>query len=190
LTALSRMRAARISCWSVPKENLMNRRSIFTLATVTALALALLPSNLNSQQGTLKGQLVGTWTIVSWEDISPNGTKRQIANPKGFLIFDSGGRYAQVIARADRPKFKSPGEPTVEELAAATEDFFTANAGTWRVSEAEKLLIQVFEAALRPNDEGTLFRSGISLSGDELRLTSVRPLPTGARIDVLYQRTK
>ena len=169
----------------------MNRRSIFTLATVAALALALLPSDLNSQQqGTLKEQLVGTWTIVSWESIAPDGTKRQIANPKGFLIFDSGGRYAQVIARADRPKFKSPGEPTVEELAAAIEGFFAADAGTWRVSEAEKLLIQIFEAELRPNNGGTLFRSGISLSGDELRLTSVRPLPTGERIDVLYQRAK
>ena len=168
----------------------MNRRSILTLATVAALGLALLPSNLNSQQNTLQEQLAGTWTIVSWEDIAPNDTKRQIANPKGFLIFDSGGRYAQVIARPDRPKFKSPSEPTVEELAAATEDFFAANAGTWRVSEAEKLLIQLIEAALRPNNEGTLFRSGISLSGDELRLTSVRPLPTGARIDVVYQRAK
>ena len=95
-----------------------------------------------------------------------------------------------MIARPDHPKFKSPGEPTVEELAAATEEFFAANAGTWRVSEAEKLLIQIFEAALRPNNEGTLCRSGISLSGDELRLTGVRPLPTGARIDVLYQRAK
>jgi Lipocalin-like domain len=168
----------------------MIRRSILTLALVAALGLALLPTNLNSQQATLKDQLVGTWTIVSWEGIAPDGTKRQIANPKGFLIFDSGGRYAQVIARADRPKFKSPGAPTVEELAAATEDFFAANAGTWRVSEAEKLLIQEFETALRPNNEGTLFRSGISLSGDELRLTSVRPLPTGARIDVLYRRAK
>ncbi len=168
----------------------MNRRCIFTEAAVAALGLALLPGNLNAQQGTLKEQLVGTWTIISWEEIAPNGVKREIAKPKGFLIFDSGGRYAQVIARADRPKFKSPGEPTVEELAAATEDFFAADAGTWRVSEAEKLLIQEFEAALRPNNEGTLFRSGISLSGDELRLTSVRPLPTGARIDVLYQRAK
>jgi hypothetical protein len=167
----------------------MIRRIVFTLAAA-ALGLALLPTNLNSQQSALKDQLVGTWTIVSWESIAPDGTKRQIANPKGFLIFDSGGRYAQVIARADRPKFKSPGEPTVEELAAATEDFFAANAGTWRVSEPEKLLIQEFEAALRPNNEGAVFRSGISLSGDELRLTSVRPLPTGARIDVLYRRAK
>jgi Lipocalin-like domain len=165
-------------------------RRILTLAPLAAAGLALLPANLDAQQGTLKDQLVGTWTIVSWESIAPNGTKRNIANPKGYLILDSGGRYVQVIARADRPKFKSPGEPTVEELAAATEDFFAANAGTWRVSEAEKLLVLEFEAALRPNNEGTLFRSGIDLSGDELRLTSVRPLPTGARIDVLYRRAK
>jgi hypothetical protein len=168
----------------------MTRWSILSLAPVAALGLALLPTNLNSQPGTLKDQLVGTWTIVSFESIAPNGTKREITNPKGFLIFDSGGRYAQVIARAARPKFKSPAEPSVEELAAATEDFFAANAGTWRVSEAEKLLIQEFQAALRPDNEGTLFRSGISLSDDELRLTSVRPLPTGARIDVLYRRAK
>jgi hypothetical protein len=168
----------------------MSRQGIFTSAAVAVLGLALLPGHLNSQQAALKEQLVGTWTIVSWEEIAPNGTKRQISNPKGFLVFDAAGRYAQVIARADRPKFKSPGEPTADELAAATEDFFAANAGTWRVSEAEKLLVQEFEAALRPNDEGTLFRTGISLSGDELRLTSVRPLPTGARIDVVYQRAK
>jgi Lipocalin-like domain len=168
----------------------MSRRGLLTLAAAAALGLALVPTDLASQQATLKDQLVGAWTIVSWESIAPDGTKQQFANPNGVLIFDSGGRYAQVIARADRPKFKSARKPTVEELAAATEDFFAANAGTWKVSEAEKLLVQEFEAALRPNNEGTVFRSGIDLSGDELRLTSVRPLPTGARIDVLYRRAK
>src|SRR5580700_2045636 len=107
--------AARVPCCSVPRRIVMNRRKILTLATAAALGLALSPGNLDAQQGTLKEQLVGTWTIVSFEGIAPNGTKRQIANPKGFLIFDPSGRYAQVIARRDRPKFKSSGEPTVEE---------------------------------------------------------------------------
>jgi hypothetical protein len=168
----------------------MGRRTFFILGLATALGLVLSPTDLYSQQGPLRDQMVGTWTVVSWEEIAPDGTKRQIANPKGFLIFGSDGRYAQAIARADRPKFKSPGEPTVEELVAATEDFFAANAGAWRVSEPEKLLIQELQAALRPNDEGAVFRSGIDLAGDEMRLTSVRPLPTGARIDVLYRRAK
>jgi hypothetical protein len=167
----------------------MNRRNAFTFSAVAAIGLALLPGNLSAQQG-IAQQLVGAWTIVSWQDAAPNGTKRVITNPKGLLIFDAAGRYAQVVARDDRPKFKSPGQPTAEELAAATEDYFAANAGTWTVSEAEKLLIQRFEAALRPDDEGAVVRSGISLSGDELRLVSLRPLPTGARIDVLYRRAK
>jgi Lipocalin-like domain len=168
----------------------MNPQNAFAFSAIAAIGLALLPGNLSAQQGTLTQQLVGAWTIVSWQDAAPNGTKREITNPKGLLIFDAAGRYAQVIARDDRPKFKSPSQPTIEELAAATEDFFAANAGTWTVSEAEKLLIQRFEAALRPNNEGTIVRSGISLSGDDLRLTSVRPLPTGARIDVVYRRAK
>src|SRR4029077_8157587 len=78
----------------------------------------------------------------------------------------------------------------VEELAAATADFFTANAGTWTVSEGEYLLIQEFDAALGPDNEGAIFRSGISLSGDELRLVSGRPLPSGEKNDVLYRRQK
>jgi hypothetical protein len=168
----------------------VNPRNAFAFSAVAAIALALLPGDLGAQQRTLAQQLVGAWTIVSWQSAAPDGTKREIANPKGLLIFDAAGRYAQVVARDDRPKFKSPSQPTVEELAAATEDFFAANSGTWAVSEAEKLLIQHFEAALRPDNEGATFRSGITLSGDELRLTSVRPLPTGARIDVEYRRAK
>jgi hypothetical protein len=168
----------------------VNLRTTALLTGAALFALALLPGSIVAQQGTLKEQLIGAWTIVSWQDAAPNGTKREIANPNGVLIFDASGRYAQVIARSDRPKFKSPDQPTVEELAAAADDFFAANAGTWRISEAEKLLIQRFEAALRPNNEDTLIRSAISLLGDELRLTSVRPLPTGARIDVIYRRAK
>ena len=167
----------------------MNRRNAFTFSAIAAIGLALSPADLGAQQG-IAQQLVGAWTIVSWQDTAPNGTKRVITNPKGLLIFDAAGRYAQVVARDDRPKFKSPSQPTAEELAAATEDYFAANAGTWTVSEAEKLLIQRFDAVLRPDDEGAVVRSGISLSGDELRLVSLRPLPTGARIDVLYRRAK
>jgi hypothetical protein len=168
----------------------MNRQGAFRFSAIAAIVLALLPSPLGAQQGALRQQLVGAWTIVSYQGTDPNGKTREITNPKGLLIFDAAGRYAQVIARDDRPKFKSPSEPTVEELAAATEDFFTANAGTWTVSEGERLLIQEFDAALRPDDDGAIFRSGISLSGDELRLVSVRPLPSGERIDVLYRRAK
>ena len=170
----------------------MNHRRIFTLLAITMLALALLPSGIFAQQGSLKQQLVGTWTLVSYDAIAADGARRQLSgfNAKGILIFDDGGRYANVFERVGRPKFKSAAQPTTEELAAATADFFAANFGTWSVSEADKVLTQRFEGALRPNNDGADARSSVSLAGDELKLMTINPLPTGAKIEQAYRRAK
>jgi Lipocalin-like domain len=170
----------------------MNRRSISTLSAITALGLALLPSSIVAQQGTLKQQLVGAWTLVSYDATGANGERRQLtgANVKGVLIFDASGRYASIGERADRPKFKSAAQATTEELAAATADFFAANFGTWSVGDADKILTQRFDGALRPNNEGADSKTTISLAGDELKLTTINPLPTGAKIEQVYRRAK
>jgi hypothetical protein len=168
----------------------MNRRGMLSISAMTAFGLALLPGSAAAQQGTLKQQLVGTWILVSYQITASDGTKRQIASPKGMLIFDAGGRYVMAGERGDRPKFKSPAQATTEELAAATADFFAANFGTWSVGEADKTLTQRFEGALRPNNEGTDAKSTVSLTGDELKLTSVVTLPTGARVEQVFRRAK
>jgi hypothetical protein len=78
----------------------MNRRNIFTLSAITVLGLAMVPSAVIAQQGTLKQQLVGTWAFVSCDAKQPFCT-----NPSsGTLMFDANGRYAQVIAARGRPK--------------------------------------------------------------------------------------
>ena len=112
----------------------MYRRSLLSISAMTVLGLVFASSTAIAQQKSLKEQLVGTWTLVSTENTAPNGTKRQPygANPKGILIFDAGGRYAVVQGRPDRPKFKSASQPTTEELAAATADFFAANLARGR----------------------------------------------------------
>jgi hypothetical protein len=167
----------------------MNRRSILALSAMSAAGLALLSSGALAQTKSLKDQLVGTWTLVSYERMA-SGTKQTIANPKGILMFDAGGRYVMAGERGDRPKFKSAGQATTEELAAATQDFFAANFGTWSVSDADKILTQHFDGALRPNNEGTDVKSSISLTSDELKLINVMPLPTGASIEQVYRRAK
>ena len=167
----------------------MNRRSILALSTMSAAGLVLLSSGALAQTKSLKDQLVGTWTLVSYERMA-SGTKQTIANPKGILMFDAGGRYVMAGERGDRPKFKSAGQATTEELAAATQDFFAANFGTWSVSDADKILTQHFDGALRPNNEGTDVKSSISLTGDELKLINIMPLPTGASIEQVYRRAK
>ena len=64
------------------RRSTMNRCTILNLCAVTTLSLALLPNSAASQQRSLKEQLVGSWTIVSNDNVAPDGTKRQIFGPK------------------------------------------------------------------------------------------------------------
>jgi hypothetical protein len=88
----------------------MNRRTTLTLTTMALLCItvALPAGDAAAQQKTLKEQLVGTWTLVSYEDINPNGTKKQYqgASPRGILVLDASGRYVWVEAPSGRPKLK------------------------------------------------------------------------------------
>jgi hypothetical protein len=169
----------------------MYRRTILALSAAFAAGFTVQAvSDALAQTKTIKDQLIGTWLLVSYERTTADGTKTQTANPRGILIFDAGGRYAMVDERGDRPKFKTPAKPTTEELAAATDDFFAANFGTWSVNEADKVLIQHYDGALRPNNEGMDANNAVVLAGDELRLTTINPLATGARIVQAYRRAK
>src|SRR5262245_33298725 len=97
----------------------MNRRHFLSVSAVTALGLALLPSSAVGQQKSLKDQLVGASTLVSWDQTNPDGSKLQRfgANPKGVNIFDANGRVFVLYARPDLPKIASgnPSTPTPEE---------------------------------------------------------------------------
>jgi hypothetical protein len=168
----------------------MNRRTILSICTMTTMALAMMPGSATAQQKSLKEQLVGTWMLVSNETTPLNGTKRQIANPKGILMLDAGGRYALFTARGDRPKYKSAGAPTTEEIAATVRDYVAGNFGTWSVNETDKTFTRRYDAALNPNNEGTEVKAAVSVSGDELRLTTVAPGGSGTRTDSVYRRAK
>jgi hypothetical protein len=171
----------------------MNRTAIFSICTMTALGLALLAGSAAAQQESLKEQLVGTWTLVSTEDTDPNGTKHQYfgANPRGILILDASGRYAQVSGRPDRPKFKQSGNLRLDTPAAEYGEAaraFAGNFGTWSVNEADKTLTRRYESALVPNVEGTDRKDSVSLTEDEVKLVSTSA--AGLRTEAVYRRAK
>jgi hypothetical protein len=59
----------------------MKRRNIFSLSVMAALAFAMLTGGTSAQQKPLKEQIVGTWTLVSWEQTRGDGSKNLASGP-------------------------------------------------------------------------------------------------------------
>ena len=170
----------------------MNRHTILSICTI--MALTMIPGAGAAQQKSLKEQLVGIWTALSAETTGPNGAKQQFygAPAKGILILDAGGIYAQVLARPGRSKFKSINrfslDATPEDLKGAVTGT-VATFGTWSVNETDKSFSRRPEASLLPNEEGVEQKFSVSLTGDELKTTSVNSL-TGLKTEIVYRRAK
>jgi hypothetical protein len=172
----------------------MHRRNVLGATAVVALTLATLQCDAIAQQRTLKEQLVGAWTLVSTEATSPSGRKDQLygTSPKGVLILDASGRYAQVQARPARPKLNTANRAEVDAPVADLKAVlvgFASNSGTWSVIEADKTLVRRYETALIPNNEGSEQKATITLTGDDLKLTQTSPV-SGVRTDAVYRRAK
>ena len=171
----------------------MNRRHSFSVSAVTALGLVLLPSVAVGQQKSLKDQLVGTWTLVSWEQMNPDGSKLQRfgANPKGVNIFDATGRVFVMYARPDLPKIASgnPSTPTPEEAKAIVSGAI-GYFGTYTVNEADKGIVFRLEGSSFPNlllaDQK---RTIVSVTADELKYSNPVPI-TGGQINYAFRRAK
>jgi hypothetical protein len=171
----------------------MSRRGVLIICVSMALGTALVPGSAAAQQKNLKEQLVGTWALVSAETTAQDGTKTALfgANPKGILIFDSGGRFAQVQVRADRPKFKVNNrlQGTPEENASTLAGG-VAQFGTWSINEAEKSLMVHMEGVVHfPNEEGTDQKRVINLTADELKVLNPGSF-AGGTTELLYKRAK
>jgi len=170
----------------------MKRRRIVMLSAVVALDFAYLLGHAAAQQLTLRQQLVGSWVLVSNDNVASDGTKRQLygQNPKGILILSAEGHYAQVQVNPDRPKFKGKTrlDGTPEENKAAMAGT-VAHFGTWSVNEVEKTLIMRSEGNLFPNDEGNESKRSVVIAGDDL--TYANPSPGGGgRSESVYKRAK
>jgi hypothetical protein len=168
-------------------------RSILGLSAIATLGLVVLPSNAVGQQTSLKDQLVGTWTVVSWDQTNKDGSKFQRfgTNPKGVNVFDANGRFVVIFARADLPKIASnnPSSPTPDEAKAITGGAI-GYFGTYSVDEASKTITLRVEASSFPNIVGADQKRHITaLTKDELKYSNPAPL-TGGTINVGMRRAE
>ena len=131
----------------------MNCRHIFSLSVISALAL-MLPGAATAQQQTLKEQLAGTWTAVSWEQVGKDGSKfeRFGANPRVSTSSTANGQFVVIFARSDLPKLaaQDPMKSTPAENKAIMEGSI-AYFGTYTVDEAAKTISMRVETSTFPN---------------------------------------
>ncbi len=169
----------------------MNRRSILSLSAFMAFGLTLLPGNAVSQQKSFRDQLIGTWTVVSWEQTNKDGSKfeRFGTNPKGVNVFEADGRFFIMFARSELPKMASnnPSTSTPEE-DKGIEGGSVAYFGTYTVDAAGKIVTLRVEASSLPNQVGVEQKLIISsLTADELKYTNTTGV-TGGPINIAMKR--
>jgi lipocalin-like protein len=166
----------------------MNLRVTVAACIIAAFGLPMVTYDALGQKPSLKEQLVGTWTLISWEQRKGDGAKleRYGATPKGIAFFD-GERYIITVMQSDRKNYASnalwQGTPDEnKETADGTITYF----GTYSTSEADSSIAIHVEGSSFPNWNTTNQKRFVSIAGQQLTLT-VRP-PGGDVVDVIWKR--
>ena len=131
----------------------MNRRT--TLATaLLCFAVGSSASPSLAQQTSLKEQLVGTWTLVSSDQVRPDGSKlKQFgANPNGINVFDANGRFFLMMASADNSRIASNDRRMTqsEEDGLVVESI--AYYGTYTVNDEVNVISLHLDASTFPKE--------------------------------------
>ena len=160
----------------------MHRR---TILAITALGFVVSANFATAQTKSLKDQLVGTWSLVSWEQVNKDGTKRQDfgQTPKGVTTFDAAGHVFTMYARPDLPKIASDDRTkATPQEAQAINAGTLAYFGTYTVDEPTKTITLQMESTTYPNQLSAPQRRVIStLTADELKFSNPTPTAVAAK---------
>ena len=172
----------------------MNRRTTLAITTTALMCLAVGLSATASlaQQKSLKEQVVGTWTLVSSDQVRPDGSKlKQFgANPNGINIFDANGRFFLMVASADNSRIASNDRSMTqsEEDGLIVESI--AYYGTYTVNEEVNVISLHLDASTFPNQVGTdQKRSITSLTANELKYSSPAA-KSGDQVHQIWKRAQ
>ncbi len=168
------------------------RRFMQSVALCVACA-GLVPPSAYAQS--LKEQLLGTWTVVSWTrvigDVEEPGSWGR--DPVGQLMFAPDGHMCFNAMRRNRSQFGSRdfSAGTPEEKAAAY-DSYIGLCGRYEVNEEERSVVLRLELSSYPNWTGTMQKRFAEVTGTRLRIKTPPILSGGKQIvaTIVLERTK
>jgi len=168
------------------------RTAVLAVFAFTATAVAFQQPALG-QQKTIKEQIVGTWTVTSFERTYSDGRKDQDfgPTPKGVQTFDANGHFTLILLRPDLPKVASNDrlKQTPEESQAIATGSI-AYYGTYTVNEQEKSFELKLNGSTYANQLGLTQKRLITLiTADELRYRNPTNT-TGGTTEAVWKREK
>jgi hypothetical protein len=123
----------------------------------------------------IREELVGTWTLVSFEHTGSDGTivSTYGERPVGLLMYDAQGYMSAQIMDARRPRFASGNRriATEHELREAVAGY-VAYFGRYYVDEDGGFVVHEEIGDIFPNAAGTSQKRYFRLEGDLLVLTT------------------
>ena len=153
----------------------MRQVANFLIAIVASLTLT--PTNSTYAQQTLKDRIVGTWKIISWETVRPDGQVTNIwmgPHPTGLIIYQSNGYMAVQIMADPRPTFAqlpSATPPSSDEFRNAFFGYY-AYWGTYSIDAAGKSVIHNVQGSERPHEVGRKYERSALIEGTRIVLTT------------------
>ena|SRR6185312_7005543 len=157
----------------------MERREFIALFGMAASMMPSLPSSARAEPdyapGTIAGKLVGAWGFDSSVNTRKDGSTfdRWGPDPKGILMFDRGGQYAQIIIGAESRVFGAK---------------VFCSFGSYSVDDAKNRLITRVAGCSVAKLNGTAqSRSILVLTADQLKYSN-SIASSGSIAEVLWRR--
>jgi hypothetical protein len=137
----------------------------------------------------IRDQIVGTWKLVSAEEIAKDGTTRPFAvfgpHARGFLMYQRDGHMCAQVANPDPPD--SPHTTTDEKVVAAA----FAYCGRYEIDAKQEWIIHLPEVATDPGYVGSRQIRPYRFEGDHMIFSDIEKNdPSIARWKIVWEKVQ
>ncbi len=142
----------------------------------------------------VRDRIVGTWKLVSTEQIAKDGTTRPFAafgpHARGFLMYQRDGYMCAQLVNPDRPKSTDPPRSTTEKKVVAADATF-AYCGRYEIDVKQKWIIHLPEVASDPGYVGSRQIRPYRFEGGHLIFSDVEQNdPSIARWKIVWEKVQ
>ena len=163
------------------------RRPTIVLSSLCILPFAFCIASSAQAQG-VRDRLIGSWEMVSFENIAADGTRRPGAYDRGQIFYDASGRMSAQLMHSSNKADQSP--PTDDARATAYRRYL-GYYGPFVVDEAKGTVTHIVDGSSNPSWVGSRQVRYYELTPDGQQLTlSVRNAEGRVTGTLVWKRSK